>query len=362
MIENAYIHIPFCIRKCRYCSFVSGINLNYKKQYLDALLYEIKTRYNNENLKTLYIGGGTPSLLDSCDIEEIISCFSFQKSPEITLEMNPETVTEEKIKQLKTTKVNRISLGVQTFNNKLLKLTGRLHSETDIIKSINYIKNAGFENLSIDLIYGLPMQSMELFKEDLEKAVNIEPKHISVYGLKIEENSYFYNHIPENLPDDELQAEMFLHLCKKLKEENYNHYEISNFAKEGFESQHNNSYWKNKNYYGFGLNASGYENNIRYKNISDFKTYLKTPLKREEEISLTQSQILEDEIFLALRLQTGVDIKSVNNKYNIDFEKKYKKIIDKYTKLNLLEISKNSCRLTENGMLLSNEIMSDFLD
>ncbi len=362
MINHAYIHIPFCIRKCRYCSFISGKNIVYKDQYINALIKEIKSHYKNDKLKTLYIGGGTPSLLESYDIEKIINCFDFQQEPEITLEVNPETAEKEKFTAFKSMGINRISLGIQTFNGKLLNIIGRCHNESDILKAIDTIKSAGFENISIDLIYGLPFQTIELLKSDIKKALNLNIQHISTYGLKIEPGSFFRDNPPSDLPDDEQQANMFLHLCKTLKENNFNHYEISNFSKKGYESKHNCAYWENKNYYGFGLNASGYEDNIRYKNTSDFNTYINSPFTREEENILHKQEIMENEIFLALRLKEGININSFNKKFNINFEEKYKEILKKYTNLKLLTKTDGKIKLTEQGILLSNEIMSEFID
>ncbi len=362
MTEHAYIHIPFCKSKCFYCSFISGENIKNKQPYLNALLSEIKTRYKNELLKTIYFGGGTPSLLNYQDLENILNCFNYDKTAEITLEANPETLTLRKLQEYKKTGINRISLGVQTFNDEILKLTGRNHDEKSIISAIKNIKEAGFKNISIDLIYGLPKQNIKLLEKDLIKAINLEVQHISTYGLKIENNSFFGKNPPDNLPDCDLQAEMYLFLCEFLKEYGYNHYEISNFSKQGYNSIHNCAYWNNKNYYGFGVNASGFENNLRYKNISDFKKYISNPFLKEEEYILTQKEIIEDEIFLALRLQSGVNINEINNKYNIDFEEKYKEIIKKYNKLDLTEIFNGHYRLKEKGMLLSNEIMSEFIE
>ena len=361
MIEHAYIHIPFCIRKCNYCSFVSGYNIELKDRYLSALKQEIKEKYKGEVLKTLYIGGGTPSLLEANDIKEILSCFNYSQDCEITLEANPETVDSDKFKGYKEAGINRISLGVQTFDNNLLNLIGRKHTKEDIIHAVSIIKKTGFSNISIDLIYGLPTQTLENFSDDIENALKLNVQHISTYGLKIEENSFFFKNTPDNLPDDEMQAKMYLHLCKILKEYNYNHYEISNFEKEGYGSKHNSAYWHNKEYYGFGLNASGYENNIRYKNTSVMEEYLKNPLAKEENEVLNEKNTMENEIFLALRLKKGINIKKLNEKYNIDFIEKYKKVIKKYENTSLTESKDGYYCLTEKGFLLSNEIMSEFL-
>lgn len=361
MIEHAYIHIPFCIRKCNYCSFVSGFNIELKNRYLSALKREIKEKYRGETLKTIYIGGGTPSLLAKEDINSILCEFNYFPDAEITLEANPETVTLEKFTGYKNFGINRISLGVQTFDDNLLNLIGRKHTEKDILNSIAIIKTAGFNNISLDLIYGLPAQTTEGFAKDIEKAIKLDTPHISTYGLKIEENSFFGKNIPDNLPNDEMQAEMYMQLCENLKNYNFNHYEISNFAKEGYESKHNTAYWLNKEYYGFGLNASGYENNTRYRNNSVMEEYLKNPFIKEESEILSIQDTMENEIFLALRLKQGINIKELNEKYNIDFTERYNKIIKKYEKTGLTELKDGFFSLSEKGFLLSNEIMSEFL-
>lgn len=362
MIEHAYIHIPFCKRKCKYCDFVSGKNIIDKGAYFEALLKEIKAEYKNENLKTLYFGGGTPFLSDVEDIKKIKDCFILMPDAEITIEANPESINYDKAKGMKEIGINRISLGVQSFDNNLLKLIGRVHDENTIFDAVEQITRAGFENISIDLIYGLPTQTLKIFKSDLKKALSLNIKHISTYGLKIEENSYFGKNPPENLPDDECQSEMFLYLCEFLKANGFEHYEISNFAKKDYHSKHNCAYWENKEYYGFGVNASGYVQNARYRNISDFNEYITAPVKKEEIVELSKKEQCENEIFLALRLNSGINIERINKKYGINFEEKYKKIMDKYQKLNLLELTNGQCKLTEKGILLSNEIMCEFLD
>ena len=359
MTENAYIHIPFCKRKCRYCAFISGLNIEYKEQYLQALEKEIKTEYQNEELKTLYIGGGTPSLLDTEDIQKIISFFNFAPDVEITLEVNPETIELNKFKKIRDIGVNRISMGVQTFNNTILETIGRLHNEKTIYKAVKIIKNSGFKNINTDIIYGLPTQTMKNLEQDVKKLLELEIQHISAYGLKIEDGTYFALNLPENLPDDELQAEMYLYLCDILAKNGYNHYEISNFSKEGYESKHNTVYWLNKNYYGFGLNASGFIGNIRYKNSSLIDDYIENPLGYEEKVCLSEMENIENEIFLALRLKKGLNITEFNKKYNIDFESKYKNVIKKYEKF--INYNGENISLTKEGILISNEIMSEFI-
>ena len=362
MVKHVYIHIPFCIRKCHYCFFVSGIDIRYKDIYLSALTKQINCTYKNEKIKTLYIGGGTPSLLDVNDIKNIIKHFKLENDSEITLEVNPETVEETKFHKIKEIGINRISLGVQSFNDSILRNIGRNHTKKNILESVEIIKKCGFDNINIDLIYGLPNQNTDLLKKDIEQSLNLGIQHISTYGLKIEKDSFFGKNPPQNLPNDEQQADMYNALCSELTQNGFEHYEISNFAKKGYESRHNCAYWRNQNYYGFGLNASGYEDKTRYRNIASFKDYIENPNLKEEETELTEGEILEEEIFLALRLKTGINIKKINRKFNINFLDKYQNIIKKYTELNLLKKENNKLSLTEKGFLLSNEIMSEFIN
>ncbi len=362
MIEHVYIHIPFCTGKCFYCSFVSGKNIQDKDRYLKALIEQIKAEYKGEKIKTLYFGGGTPSLLSVEDIKHLINLFVFDKDVEITIEANPETVEYEKFFGYKSVGVNRVSLGVQTFDDEILKQIGRRHSSEIIYSAIEKIKKVGFKNVSIDLMYGLPKQTIQGFEKDIEKAIELNVQHISTYGLKVEEASYFGKNMPSDIADDELQAEMFTLLCDKLKKNGFEHYEISNFSKPNFQSKHNNSYWQNKQYYGFGLNASGYIGNVRYQNEDDFDNYLVNPVKKFEKTELTIDETMENEIFLSLRLKNGINILEINKKYNIDFLERYKSVIKKYSKNGLLKVEKNMCSLTHAGVLLSNEIMCEFIE
>lgn len=362
MIEHTYIHIPFCYGKCKYCSFVSGFDIKLKNVYLQALNRQIEAEYGGEVQKTLYFGGGTPSLLDVYDISNLIKKFNLAQNAEITLEVNPESVVKNKFEKLLNAGINRISLGVQSFDDKILNIIGRNHNANAVYNALKTLKTCGFNNISVDLIYGLPSQTIDILKNDLQQIISANIQHISLYGLKIEENSYFYKHKPQNFPSDDTQADMFLYICDFLKNNGFTHYEISNFAKPGFESKHNNSYWKNKEYYGFGLSASGYIKNNRYSNCSDFNKYIQSPLLKDEECFLSPAETLENEIFLSLRLKNGVNIPQINKKYNIDFLQKYENIIKKYSELNLLKVTENNCFLTEKGILLSNNIMCEFIE
>ena len=360
MINCVYIHIPFCEKKCNYCAFCSFSLIKKKDEYISALLNEVKFLYKNEPLKTLYFGGGTPSLLEIADIKKIIDCFNIDKNTEITLELNPYNVTLEKLIGLKNIGINRLSVGVQNFDDDILKVIGRTHSSDEIFKTLKNIEKAGFENYSIDLMYGLPNQTLKNWEETLEIALQTNAKHISLYGLKIEEGTYFARNLPENLPTQDEQAKMYEIAIEKLGKK-YIHYEFSNFAKnEEYISKHNSCYWKCENYYGFGLSASGYIENKRYTNTFNFNNYIKNPTEKDYEILSIQEQI-EEEIFLGLRLTKGIDFNQINQKFNINIYKKYQKEFDKYLENGLMQKTPNGVKLSQRGILLSNEILCDFI-
>lgn len=354
MVKSAYIHIPFCKSKCKYCSFISFPKLELKEKYLEALRQEIKANYKGEILNTLYFGGGTPSLLSVDEFDDLIKLFNIDKNTEITAELNPETLTFDYLAGLRKTGINRISLGCQTFDDEILKAIGRRHDSTQVENAVQYAKNAGFDNISLDFIYGLPNQTISGFEKDLRHAIELGVQHISLYGLKIDEGCYFASHYPENLPDDDMQADMYLKAIEVLKD--FEHYEVSNFGKP---SRHNLNYWNNENYYGFGVAAHGYEGNIRYSNAELIEEYIKNPLKHKKEKLLTIQEKLEEEIFLGFRKMSGIDIYSINEKFNIDFEDKYSDILNKYAKY---FVKTNKCyALNTDGVMISNIILSEFL-
>lgn len=350
MIKNTYIHIPFCKSKCKYCVFTSFVNSKDTDKYFNALETQITNSYKGEKLKTLYFGGGTPSLISPEKINKIINKFSYEENAEITLECNPEDTYIYD--------VNRISIGCQTFNDDILKIIGRRHNGVDVIKSVKRFQNAGINNISIDFIYGLPNQTENMFYDDLKQAIDLGVTHISLYGLKIEQGSYFYKFTPDNLPDIDFQADMYLKANEILTSNGFKHYEISNYAKDGFESKHNLTYWDNKEYYGFGCGASGYENNIRYTNTSNIKKYLNNPDLKEYEEEISPDMKLEEEIILGFRKADGIDTKKIHEKYSVDFDDKYSKILDKYKDYFIK--TKSGYALNLNGMLISNEILSEF--
>lgn len=360
MIKNAYIHIPFCNGgKCKYCSFISYPNLNLKDEYLNALTTQINTEYKDDKLNTLYLGGGTPSLLKICELEKLINLFVLENNAEITVEINPETIDKQYFTELKAIGVNRLSIGAQTFNDSILKIIGRKHSAEQINIAVNLAKEAGFDNISLDFIYGLPQQTMEELVNDLNNAIELEIQHISLYGLKIEKGCNFYDNMPENLPNLDIQADMYLKAVDLLENNGFIHYEISNFSKQGFESNHNLNYWNNNNYYGFGCSASGYIEKTRYQMKCELEKYIANPLKRDFEQELSEQEILEEEIFLGLRKAEGISISNINQKFGIDFYIKYKNIIDKYSKYFVK--TKNGFTFNTNGFLISNDILAEFI-
>ena len=361
MTEYVYIHIPFCKQKCRYCSFVSFPATEYIKKYLTAISKEIKHNYKNEKLETLYIGGGTPSLLSPDELNILTEFFNISEKTEYTIEMNPENINLKYLQELKKIGVNRISIGCQTFDNNILKIIGRRHNNQDVINAVHTAQNAGFKNISIDLIYGLPTQTINIFEQDLKQAVNLGISHISLYGLKIEESCDFYYNKPAQLPDEDIQADMFIKAIELLEKNNFEHYEISNFSKKGFESKHNLNYWNNNQYYGFGTAAHGYIDGIRYSNKKNLKEYIQNPLIHEENKKLSKEEQLQEEIFLGFRRIKGINTELINKKYSIDFEDKYKSIISKYIDTGHLIKTKNGYKLSDNGILISNYILADFI-
>ncbi len=371
MPKSVYIHIPFCKSKCKYCSFISFATLDLIPAYINSLIQEINTLYKGEKIKTLYLGGGTPSLLDLNYIENIIKIFNFDSEYELTLELNPDDVNYNYLYGLKNLGVNRLSIGSQTFNNKILKFIGRRHDSKSIIKSVEFAKKCDFNNLSLDLIYGLPYQNIKTLKFDLKEFLKLDIQHISTYGLKVENNSYWGNFFDyENyqlkfkdstvkIPDNDIQAEMYEFINEILSENKFYRYEISNFSKKGFESKHNLNYWNNSEYYGFGIAAHGYINGIRYSNFENFTDYIQNIDKKNFSHKVTKNEKLEEEIFLGFRKTEGINILNFNKKFGLDFLNKYRNTLDKYS--DYINQTPTNVSLNLKGVLLSNIILSEFL-
>ena len=361
MINCIYIHIPFCQKKCKYCSFCSFELLKLKDKYLNSLTKEIDFYYKKNPIKTLYFGGGTPGLLEVSELDNLMSIFNFAKNPEITLEINPDNADLNKLKELKKIGINRISVGIQSFNNDILKIIGRNHTREKIYECIKNIKSAGFDNFSIDLMYGLPSQTIKQWGQTLDEAIKLEVAHISLYGLKIEKGTYFYKYPPENLPDMDMQAKMYELAINKLNKY-FVHYEFSSFAKnKNYISNHNSAYWKRKNYWGFGVSASGFVEDKRYTNTCNLKEYTENPILKNYT-TLSKNEQLEEEIFLGLRLKDGINFSKIKNRFGIDIFQKHKPLFEKYTKFGFMEYTKQGIKLTPKGILVSNEILSEFIE
>ncbi len=371
MANCVYIHIPFCEKKCNYCAFCSFELLNKKEEYLRALEKEISLFYKGEKLKTLYFGGGTPSLLCGDEVGRILKYFSLDDDCEVTLELNPHSINYEKLKVFKDLGINRFSIGVQSFDDKILKNIGRLHAKKDILNTIDDIKKLEIDNFSIDLIYGLPAQTLKNWVETLDIALKLNPAHISFYGLKIEKGTKFYKFPPKNLPSSDEQARMY-EIGIEMLDKKYIHYEFSNFARcEKYFSKHNLTYWHRGQYYGFGLGASGFLNKARYTNTLNYKKYVDfflnnnvSKIRTFQNLDLKEE--VEEEIFLNLRTFEGLNLDNVYEKYGIDIYLKYKKIFDKFIKdkflIKTFENGKNIIRFSKSGILVSNEILCEFID
>nr|WP_295597608.1 radical SAM family heme chaperone HemW [uncultured Terrisporobacter sp.] len=371
-----YIHIPFCVTKCKYCDFNSfKIDLNEKIKYLNYLGEEMKLykeEIKNREIDSVFVGGGTPSILNENEInilfEKIKENFNIKSNAEITMECNPGTLTLNKLKVMKKSGVNRLSIGLQAVQNHHLKYIGRIHTFEEFEKNYHDAKQMGFDNINIDLMYALPNQSREDWMESLEKVVKLNPTHISAYSLILEENTELfkmYERDEFNLLDENTDIEMYEYTIDYLKSHGYNQYEISNYAKDNFECKHNVLYWKCEEYVGIGASASGYFNGIRYNNICELDNYEKMilegekPIEWEEKLSIKDE--IEESIFLGLRMNEGIQISDFKEKYNFDFEKEYKNEIEKLSKMELIEIDNNRMKLTQKGREISNSVFVEFI-
>ncbi|MDO4468786.1 MAG: radical SAM family heme chaperone HemW [Bacillota bacterium] len=371
-----YVHIPFCVRKCEYCDFLSwSAGKAEREQYVNALLSEIESYRDfakGYRVSTIFVGGGTPSILLPKQMERILQkiyeVFELEKRPEITIEVNPGTVDEEKLQCYKVNGVNRLSMGLQSVKDEKLKLLGRIHTYQEFAESYELARKVGFDNISIDLISSVPGQTLQEWKEELEIAAAQNPEHISVYQLIIEEGTPFYEKYaehPELLPDEEASREIYLWTGRFLKEAGYEQYEISNYAKPGKESRHNLKYWERGDYLGLGLGAASMVRNIRMSNTKDMKTYLKRcdqPKTMREEVQfLEEPRQMEEFMFLGLRKTRGVSKKEFRRIFGREMDMVYEKALHKCLENGMLLEHKDRIFLSEEGTLLSNMVLSEFL-
>jgi len=381
-----YIHIPFCKQKCSYCDFCSYANKeSFIKRYIQCVLKEIIEVGNNNKIdfengkddlflvKTIYIGGGTPSLIDSKYIVQIIEDiklnFEIDEKAEITIEVNPGTVTLEKLEDYKRAGINRLSIGLQSTHEHLLKEIGRIHTYLDFLDTFRFAREAGFENINVDLMIGLPNQTLEEVKDSIEEIVSMEPEHISVYSLILEENTPLFKKVEEGLelPNEDLERKMYGAVKQTLEQNNYIHYEISNFAKKGYESKHNLDCWNQKEYIGFGIAAHSYTNGIRYSNIENIEQYIKNydEDKTEENLVFHEKQDMEtmqkEYMLLGLRKIDGVSIQEFKIKFVANPVFLYHSELEKLVNEELLEIDGDMIKLTNKGLDLANIVWEEFV-
>lgn len=368
---SAYVHIPFCTQICYYCDFSKVFIKNQPvDSYLEHLIEEYHS-YDIKKLRTLYIGGGTPTALSAPQLafllEKLTDKLDLSYLEELTIEANPGDLDQEKIAVLKDSPVNRVSLGVQTFNDRMLKQIGRSHTEKDIYENIANLKKAGFDNISIDLIYALPKQTMEDVKINVAKAIALDIPHMSLYSLILENHTVFMNRMRRGklpLPKEDLEAEMFEYIIAELEKAGFEHYEISNFSKPGFESRHNLMYWDNAEYYGIGAGASGYVYGVRYKNHGPIRHYLEAVEAgnaRVQEEVLTLKEKMEEEMFLGLRKKSGVSKKRFEEKFGISFEDQYGAVVSELSEQGLLVLDRDIVRMTKQGLFLGDTVAEKFI-
>lgn len=369
-----YIHIPFCVRKCFYCDFVSYAKKeSVQKKYIEALQKEIlnwKKSNKDVKIKTIYIGGGTPSCIDSKFITEILNLINIKNAEEITIEVNPGTVNKEKLYDYKNAGINRLSIGLQSTNNELLKKIGRIHNYEQFLETYKMAREVGFNNINVDLMIGLPGQTMDDLKTSLEDIINLNPEHISVYSLILEDETPLKKMIENNilkLPEEDLERQMYWYTKDFLKINGYNHYEISNFAKQGFYSKHNLDCWEQKEYIGFGISAHSYIDRKRFGNISNLDNYIKNCI----EGGFDKNRIIEEEqdkkdemkeyMILGLRKINGISIQKFENKFNenpiILFKKELKKLFNE----GLIIIDGDIIRLSNKGLDFANIVWEEFI-
>ncbi len=368
-----YIHIPFCARKCFYCDFVSYANKEEKiSDYINAITYEIESfakEFSNDYIvTTIYIGGGTPSSIESTYIVSIIKelnkNYNIQSNAEITIEVNPGTVTRKKLQDYKKAGINRLSIGLQSTNDYLLKEIGRIHTYEQFLDVYSMAREVGFSNINVDLMIALPNQTMEILEDSLNKVVLLNPEHISVYSLILEEGTKLDDLISKGkleLVDEELERKMYWKVKNMLQENGYKHYEISNFAKKGYESKHNLNCWEQKEYVGFGVSAHSYYNKTRYSNTESIDQYI----KKQTDKTIHEIQKPEDEqkeyMMLGLRKIDGICISSFKNKFSKNPIYMFRKELEKLVKEELLEIDLNYIKLTNKGIDLANLVWQEFI-
>lgn len=362
-----YIHVPFCRRKCNYCAFYSKVSgASERSAYIDALIKEINLRGDNSKIETIYIGGGTPTTLELEQLERIICAvaksFDVDACAEVTIEANPGTVDKNYLRGLRALGVNRLSLGVQSFDDTLLKTLGRIHDSRAAIETVEIAK-IFFANVSVDLIYGLPKQTLDNLRRDLDWIKALDVQHVSIYGLEVEEGTRFYELDRAgklDLPAEDSCADMYDLITTTLPAQGYSRYEISNFAKATFESRHNVGYWTGKSYFGFGAGAHSFDGNFRTSNVRDVSAYISGTAPVIEEV-VTRQAAMEEFCFLGLRMIDGISAQVFSQRFGANIFDVFGAAIDKNQHHGLLEVDGDRIYLTARGLALGNEVFADFL-
>ena len=370
-MRGLYVHIPFCVRKCNYCDFASfsDVSDNTRREYINQLIFEIEEYKREEPIKidTVYFGGGTPSLLSPSEFSRITSSirkvFSLSCDTELTLEVNPGTLTEENLKGFIDSGVNRVSIGMQSIHENELKNLGRIHTFLDFQKCYEMVLKSGIDNISVDLMYRIPSQTIKSLNETLSYLLKISPSHISAYSLILEEGTPFFDKRDSLiLPSEDEECEMYRMICETLAKGGYNHYEISNYAKDGKEARHNTKYWQGEEYIGVGLSAYSYFEGVRFGNSRKLSEYLS-----ESNKDYRVSEVIEDSdrafeyAMLKLRLSDGFSLSEYSRLFGVDFLDGHGQNLNKYIEGGYLEIKGDRIHLTESGFYISNTILSDIL-
>ncbi len=370
-----YVHIPFCSSRCSYCDFATGLyQRELAERYVHALIAEIgSSSYHGEHADTIYFGGGTPSLLTPVQLDRILATlhdyFAIDRASEITLEINPGSVDAEKLRAFRSLGINRASFGAQTFDDRELAKLGRSHSTADTLKTFADLRRAGFDNVSFDLIAGLPGQTLAGWQQNIKQALDLHPEHLSFYLLEVHQGTPLAEHIRRGIqpePDDDLAGVMYQWMLEQASEAGYEHYEISNLCQPGFHSRHNVKYWTAEPYYGFGCSAHSYDGHaVRWSNHRDVLKYVETiesglsPVVEEQQLS--QTDVRAEALFLGMRLMRGIDLRRYRESFGVDLRDEHGADLDRFCKAGLLEFDGDLIRLTRTGALLSNEVFAAFV-
>lgn len=370
-----YVHIPFCSSRCSYCDFATGLYQGeLAERYVAALCEEIRaSRYGGAIVDTIYFGGGTPALLAPAQLDRILATlheqFAIDPNSEVTLEINPGSVTREKLDAFRSLGINRASFGAQTFDDAELAKLGRSHNAADTLKTFATLRDAGFDNVSFDLIAGLPGQTLEGWQRNIKQALDLKPEHLSFYLLEVHSGTPLAEHIRRGLqpvPDDDLAGVMYRWMLDHASDAGYEHYEISNLCRPGFHSRHNVKYWTADAYYGFGCSAHSYDGQMRrWSNHRDVLKYVETiehgesPVVEDQELS--ETDVAAEALFLGMRMMRGVDVRRYRESFGVDLREQHAADLDRFRKAGLLEFDGDLIRLTRTGALLSNEVFAAFV-